>query len=76
MIGVIGHQEGRGDDMGISGKVVSPALAFLKEMGITVERQVKNCWCLPGARQWEPTMMTMAMGRECRVKGEKNESEL
>ena len=73
---MIGHQEGRGDDMGISGKVVSPALEFLKEMGITVERQVKNCWCLPGARQWEPTIMTMAMGRECRVKGEKNESEL
>ena len=60
---MIGHQEGRGDDMGIRGKVVSLVLEFCEEMSIIVERQVKNCWCLPGARQWEPAIMTMGHGK-------------
>ena len=38
---VFGHREGRGGNMGISGKVASPVLEFLEEMGITVERQVE-----------------------------------
>lgn len=60
---MFGHREGRGGNMGISGKVVSPVLEFLEEMGITVERQVENYWCLPGARLWEPTIMTMDCGK-------------
>lgn len=62
-MGVTVHQEGRGDDMGVSGKAVSLVLEFREEMGIIVERQVKNCWCLPGARQREPAVMTMGRGK-------------